>query len=173
MPTLYCYSIENVKRKIDDLISLGYSYDDVIKMTKSLPTLYGYGIENIKQKMDNLISLGYSRNDVIKITKQLPALFGLSIENIKQKIDFFKQLNLDAIILTDTKKLMQSTDLTFARYMFLKDKGIEITVNYYNKLFYSAKTFEKQYGIDKSTLLERYNYQKYMEVRKNGKRIFN
>ena len=27
---------------------------------------------------------------------------------------------------------------------------------------------EKQYGIDKTTLLERYNYQKYMEERKNG-----
>ena len=137
-------------------------------MTKSLPTLYGYGIENIKQKMDNLISLGYSRNDVIKITKQLPALFGLSIENIKQKIDFFKQINLDAIILTDTKKLMQSTDLTFARYMFLKDKGIEITSENYRRLFYDAKHFKKQYGIDKATLLERYNYQKYMEERKNG-----
>ena len=173
MPTLYCYSIENIKQKIDDLISLGYSRDDVIKMTKQLPTLFGYGIENIKQKMDNLISLGYSHEDVIKMTKQLPALFGLSIETVKQKIDFYKQTNLDDIVLTDTKKLMQSTDLTYARYMFLKDKGIEITVNYYNKLFYSAKIFEKQYGIDKSTLLEKYNYQKYMEERKNDKRIFN
>ena len=63
---------------------------------------------------------------------------------------------------------MQSISLTFARYMFLKDKGIEITSENYRRLFYDAKHFKKQYGIDKTTLLERYNYQKYMEERKNG-----
>ena len=39
----------------------------------------------------------------------------------------------------------------------------------YKKLFYSTKKFEKQYGIDKSTLLEKYNYQEYI----NSKSIRN
>ena len=33
------------------LISLGYSHEDVIKMTKVLPSLFGLSIENIKQKI--------------------------------------------------------------------------------------------------------------------------
>ena len=32
--------------------------------------------------------------------------------------------------------------------------------------FYGAKMFEKQYGIDKSSLLEKYNYQEYLNSKK-------
>ena len=172
LPTLYSNSIGNIKQKMDNLISLGYSREDVIKMSKSLPTLLCLSIENIKQKIDDLISLGYSYNDVIKMTIILPSLFGFSTENIRQKTIFLKQIDLDFIAVEDTKKLMQSIDLTYARYMFLKDKGIEINKENYRRLFYNAKQFEKQYGIDKSTLLEKYNYQKHMGERENDKRIF-
>ena len=162
LPSLYSYSIENIKQKIEDLVSLGYKRADVIKMTKSFPSLYGYSIETINQKIEDLASLGYNRADVIKMTKTLPSLYSLSIENIKQKTIFLKEINLDFIVADDTKKLMQSIDLTYARYMFLREKGIEITRDNYKRLFYNAKQFEKQYGIDKSTLLEKYSYQEYI-----------
>ena len=147
------------------MISLGYSKEDVIKMTKRLPSLYGLSIENIKQKIEDLISLGCDKEDVIKMTQNLPSLYSYSIENIKQKIDFYKIVDLDFIVFEDTKKLMQSVDLTYARYMFFKDKGIEVTRDNYRRLFYSVKIFEKQYGIDKSTLIEKYNYQEYIKNR--------
>ena len=168
LPSLYSLSIENIKQKIEDLISLGYSQEDVIKMTKLLPALYSYSIENIKQKIEDLISLGYSQEDVIKMIKLLPALYSYSIENIKQKITFLGERQLDFIVIEDTKKLMQSIDLTYARYMFFKDKGIEVTRDNYQRLFYSAKIFEKQYGIDKSSLLEKYNYQEYLNSKKSA-----
>ena len=63
---------------------------------------------------------------------------------------------------------MQSIDLTYARYIFFKDKGIDISKDNYKKIFYSAKQFEKQYGIDKSTLLEKYNYQEYLNSKKSA-----
>ncbi len=169
LPTLYTLSIENIKQKIEDLISLGYSREDVIKMTKTLPALYGYSIENIKQKIEDLISLGYSRDDVIKMTKQLPALYGYTIENIKLKVEFYKRINLGFIMVCDTKRLMQSIDLTYARYMFFKNQGLEITKENYTKLFYGAKNFEKQYGVDKSTLLEKYNFQEYINNKNKNK----
>ena len=150
------------------LISLEYSRADVIKMTKSLPALYSYSIENIKQKIEDLISLGYSRADVIKMTKLLPALYGYNIENIKQKITFLRTIDLGFVVIEDTKQLMQSIDLTYARYMFFKEKGIEVTRDNYRRLFYNAKIFEKQYGIDKSSLLEKYNYQEYLNSKKSA-----
>ena len=79
--------LADVKEVYYLLISLGYSHEDVIKMTKVLPSLFGYSIENIKQKINDLISLGYSHEDVIKMTKQLPTLYSNSIGNIKQKMD--------------------------------------------------------------------------------------
>ena len=167
LPTLFGLSIDNIKQKIEDLISLGYSHGDVIKMTKLFPSLYSLSIENIKQKIEDLISLGYSQEDVIKMTKTFPALFGLSMDNIKQKIIFLREIQLDFIAIEDTKYLMQSIDLTYARYMFFKDKGIEVTKDNYRRLFYGAKIFEKQYGVDKSTLLEKYNYQEYLNSKNN------
>ena len=170
LPALYSYSIENIKQKIDDLISLGYSHEDVIKMAKFFPSLYGLNIENIKQKIDDFISLRYGHEDVIKMTKTLPTLYGLNIENINQKLTFLREMHLDFIVVEDTKKLMQSIDLTYARYMFFKEKGIEITKDNYRKLFYDAKRFEKQYGIDKNTLLEKYNYQEYINNKSKGEK---
>ena len=65
---------------------LGYSKEEVIKMTKSLPTLYCLSIENIKDKIKDMVDLGYSKEEVIKMTKNLPSIYGYSIENIKDKL---------------------------------------------------------------------------------------
>ena len=72
-------------------MKLGYTKDEVIKMTKDFPPIYGLSIENMKQKISDVISLGYSRGDVIKMTKTFPKLYGFSIENIKKKISDIKK----------------------------------------------------------------------------------
>ena len=58
---------------------------------------------------------------------------------------------------------MQSTKLSYARYMFYKDKGIKITMDNYRKLFINQKQFEKAYGIKKEELLKKYDYEKDMK----------
>ena len=58
---------------------------------------------------------------------------------------------------------MQSTTLSYARYMFYKEKGIEITMENYMKLFISNVQFEKAYKTTKKEILEKYNYEKYLE----------
>ena len=152
------------------LISLGYNNEDIenILTCNSLKDFKeDTFLINIKDIYNLLISLGYSRADVIKMTKSLPSLYSLSIDNIKQKITFLREIQLDFIVIEDTKQLMQSIDLTYVRYMFFKEKGIEVTRDNYRRLFYSAKRFEKQYGIDKSILLEKYNYQEYFNSKNN------
>lgn len=67
------------------LISLGYSHEDVIKMTKVLPSLFGYSIETIKQKIDDLISLGYSYDDAIKINKKMRAYLVIVLKLLKKR----------------------------------------------------------------------------------------
>ena len=71
---------------------LGYSQDDVIKMTKSLSTIYGLSIDNMKQKISDMQKLGYSQDDVIKMTKSSPAIYSFSIDNMKQKISNMQEL---------------------------------------------------------------------------------
>ena len=163
LPAIYSYSIENIRQKIEDLKELGYSGKDVIKMTKSLPAIYSLSIENIKQKIEDLKELGYSREDVIKMTKTLPTIYGYSIENIKQKIEFYNSINLHFLAVEDTKNLMQGTALSYARYMFYKERGITIDESNYGKLFINQKQFETQYGISNKELIARYDYKKVLE----------
>lgn len=51
-PVIYSYSIENMQRKIENMILLGYKREEVLKMTALYPEIYGLNIENIKQKID-------------------------------------------------------------------------------------------------------------------------
>ena len=161
------YPIANIKpetlnKKVKDiykfLLSLGYSKEEVIKMTKSVPSIYSYSIETMKQKIKDMVELGYSKEEVIKMTKNLPAIYGLSIENMKQKIEFYDEIGLHSLAVIDSKKLMQSTKLSYARYMFYKEKGITITEENYRKLFVGQKQFEKSYGMTKEELIKKYPY---------------
>ena len=166
LPSIYSYSIESIKQKIEDIIALGYTKEEVIKMTKSLPSIYGYSIESIKQKIEDMIALGYTKEEVIKMTKSFPPIYGLSIENIKQKIEFYDSVSMHELAVINPKLLMQSVNLSYARYSFYKDRGIDIDMNNYGKLFVGQKNFEKTYGITKKELLEKYDYNKYKEERK-------
>ena len=61
-------------------------------------------------------------------------------------------------------KLIQSLELTYARYRFLSDLGIMINIDNYNKLFYMQSQFSNKYGITNNELLNRYPYnQKIIE----------
>ena len=87
---------------------------------------------------------------------------------MKEKILLFKELELEDFFVKSPKRLMQSVDLTYARYRYLtEDKGIEINVKNIDYLFRDAKNFEKQFGISKINLLERYSYD--LEVRRKNK----
>ena len=157
LPSIYGYSIENMKQKIVDIMCLGYTKEEVIKMTKALPAIYSYSIENMKRKITDIMELGYTKEEVIKMTKALPSIYGLSIENIKQKIDFYNLIDMHELAVIDAKMLMQSINLSYARYSFYIDLGINIDMNNYRKLFINQKQFEKTYGITKEELLKRYN----------------
>ena len=59
--------VENMKQKIEDMKELGYSQEEIIKMTKSFPAIYNCSIENIKQKIEDMIVLGYNKEEVIRL----------------------------------------------------------------------------------------------------------
>lgn len=157
-PSIYSLSIENMQQKIEDVQKLGYNKEEVLKMTKSFPSIYGLSIEIIQQKIEDIQKLGYSKEEVIKMTKSLPQIYGLSIENIQQKIEFYNSIGLHHLATIDPKNLMQSTKLSYARYMFYKKNGLIIDEQNYYKLFINQKRFESQYGLTKVEILEKYQY---------------
>ena len=158
--------IKKLKDNFAFLLKMGYTKEEVIKMTKSSPQIYGYSIENMKQKIEDMIALGYTKEEVIKMTKSSPTIYNLSIENMKQKIDFYDSIDMHELAVINSKQLMQSVNLSYARYSFYKDRGIDLDMNNYRKLFVEQKKFEKAYRITKKELLEKYDYDKYEEQRK-------
>ena len=58
---------------------------------------------------------------------------------------------------------MQSMKLSYARYMFFKERNINIDETNSERLFIIQKLFEKKYGITKQELLERYPYMEGQE----------
>ena len=151
------------------LCNFGYTKEESKEILNTYP-LNACKPETLKKKIEEINmymeKLGYSKEEVIKMTKSLPTIYGLSIDNIKQKIDFYDSIGLHELAINDTKKLMQSVSLSYARYMFYKEKNIEITDKSYNKLFIDQKQFQKVYGITKEELLEKYDYQAYIQQKK-------
>lgn len=154
-----------MRESIKILQSLGYNNELIEKILTTYP-MYNLKDEtlslNIKRIYNFLLDLGYVKEEVIKMTKQLSTLYGLSEENIKEKIEYLRIVDLEFIVVEDTKNLMQSTKLTYARYEFLtKENKIKIDKTNFGKLFYSQKTFKKQYGITNKELFETYNFENY------------
>jgi len=168
---LYGYSIDSIEQKINDMIALGYSKQEVITITCLFPSILGLSIKNIKQRIDDIMDLGYSKQNVIEMTKSLPQIYGYSIESIREKKYFYDSIGLYDLFVIDTKQMMQSSKLSYARYMFYKSIGIIITMNNYKKLFIDQSRFEKQYGITKQELLRMYSYEEYCERKDNGRII--
>ena len=53
--------IKKLKDNFAFLLKMGYTKEEVIKMTKSSPQIYGYSIENMKQKIKDMNTLGYTK----------------------------------------------------------------------------------------------------------------
>ena len=109
------------------------------------------------------MKMGYSYDEVLKMSKTFPAIYGLNLESLGEKIDFYNSIGLHKMTVDDSRQLMQSTRLSYARYMFYKEHGLVIDMETYKKLFIGEQRFEKAYGISNEELLERYNYSEFME----------
>ena len=162
-PSIWGYDINTLKQKIEDIENLGYKKEEVIYMTVIYPKILELNIDTLKNKINTLIDLKYSLEEIRKITICYPALFGLKIDNIKQKIVFYQDIDISEFILYDSKQLMQSVDLSYARYMFYKEKDIEINNSNYRKLFTCQRLFFNSYGVTNEYIKEKYKYKDYLK----------
>ena len=90
---------------------------------------------------------------------------------MKQKIEFYDSIDMHELAVVDSKQLIQSVSLSYARYMFCLSIGVEIDMTNYTKLFMNNKKFEKTYGVTKEEILEKYNYDEYLKEKENGRTI--
>lgn len=160
LPPIIGYSIENIESKINNYNKLGIPKEDIIKMSLMFSGFYSISEDNVNNKIKDLINLGFTYEQVIKMIKLFPAILSLSIETIKEKIDFYRELNILDFIIENPKCLMQSVNLSYARYMFyLMEKNDVINSNTSRRLFVGDKQFSKQFKVTKKELLKRFSYE--------------
>ena len=116
-PNLLAYDIDTIKKKFEDMINLGHSKEDVIRMTSSYSKLYSLDIENMKQKIIDMEALGFSREQVLGMLKALPTLYGLTVDTIREKKEFYDSIGISSIMITNTTQMMQGIELSYARYI--------------------------------------------------------
>ena len=71
------------------------------------------------------------KKEVIIITKKFPQIYSSNINDIREKKEFYDEIGLSDIFIVKPKYLMQSIELSYARYMFYKEMGIEINKDNY------------------------------------------
>lgn len=157
-PDALYYDIQNVKDKLTKLMLLGYSLQNIIEMIVKSPELLGYSTESIISKIMSITDLKYSMEDAIAITIEFPNILGSSIDNIQSKLKFYQMIGLDRIIVIKPRNLIQSVEVSYARYMFFLSKGIIINESNYQILFRDKKRFEESYNVKTEILLKKYEY---------------
>ena len=102
----------------EEFIKVGYTENDYNEIRNSY-SLINMKDETISIHLKDIFAFflknGYSKEEVIKMTKSLPQIYSLSKENMKQKIDFYDSIGMHVLAVIDTKYLMQSVNLSYAR----------------------------------------------------------
>ena len=61
-PSIYSHKTDLLLEKINNLVLLGYSFEQVFKMVFNAPIVLGYATDTLKKKISDLESLGYKKN---------------------------------------------------------------------------------------------------------------
>ena len=168
---VYAYTMENIIDKFNSLVDFGYNVNDIRKIMCGFPQIFDISINNIKLKILGLLEFGLTKEQIIYLTVSLPTIYGVTIENIKQKLVYLESIGLIDVIFKSPKNLMQSAELTFARYEFLKSRGIEVTYDNFRLLFINQNRFKSKFGVSNKVLLEVYDYGMYLMERNESDKL--
>ena len=157
-PTVLMLTLTEIIIRIESLKSLGYTDKDIKIMSINTPSIYVQPFNYITDKLHYLIEYGFTKEQAIRITSLLSTVFDYSYDTIEQRLDLFEYLNLHNLVYNKPITLRQSPKLTYARYKYFQDKGIEVNEQKYKKLFMSEKQFMDIHKISNIDLMNKYNY---------------
>ena len=151
-----------------------YSDAEIVRMTMVHPPLAAVSATRFDDRTDFFKSWEYSSEDIHKILYEMPSLTGYSKNNLTEKLTLFKALNALSAVTHDSRIMIQSVALTYARYWVCSKHDIEIDEMNIRCLFAGDKYFTKRFGYPKDRILNRYPYNGEIEdIRNNQNKIAN
>ena len=168
-PQIFDYTTENLTKTIEKVVDFGFEKEQALKFLLRVCSFI-LPEEFIEKKFNQLISIGYNKDEIIKMLETFPSLFLLNIDVLNEKIQFYDRIGLSKKVAENAKLLMQSTELSYARYMFYKSIGITIDEENFKLLFMSGKDFQELYHVNNRYIVEKYGKSTTSEHTENSKK---
>ena len=137
---------ESINKKLENLIKLGFSNDNVILMTCNNPYILLYTEDNITNKFNSLNEY-INKEDLLKICSCCPFIFGYSLDSILDKINYYNKIKYSYI--DNPKVFIYPLELIKARYFYLTKNNLKL-----DNLFIEDYKFYKKYKIKTTKLLD-------------------
>ena len=88
-PNILLESIENIKQKILELNSFGFTKISSFNILKTYPYILDISNQKIKNKFDKLYDFGFHKDDILIILSNNASLFGIDYSSIKKRLQLF------------------------------------------------------------------------------------
>lgn len=158
LPSLFNHDEEKYDSIYSFFTDRGYSKEQIKYITITFASVFSYGDKTLQSKYDSIKNCDYKDEEIIEITSALPSIYGSSTTSIEEKLKFYNSLGLKKSILDKPTNLIQSIELSYARYNFFLDNNILITDDNRYLLFIGNETFARRFNITKEELLNNYPY---------------
>jgi hypothetical protein len=171
-PTIISYAIKTMDEKIEVLKSLGFNDGEVSTIIKSVPQILSYGTTKISDRYDFLLQQGLTVNQVNDLVRVYPTIFSGCEEALDNKFKLYRKINLfDQLFeknCKNAKDLITCTELLYARWCHLNQKGSETTIK--SLLHITNQRFERLHGISRDGLLKIYPINNFIKELDTNKR---
>jgi len=147
-PIVLNLTLENIKRKVEYLQSVGVGTKDIAELIESFPNLIGLSIENMQEKVKYLQSVGVE--NIGKVVKKFPYTFAYSVDRIQKIVNYLEKIgvkNVGKLIEKYPQILGYSTEKMQERLKYLQSIGIEnvskVVERFPQVLGYSVEKMQK------------------------------
>ncbi len=153
-PKLFSSSIELYQIVIKTLkdFRLEFTNEDIFTILSGCPQIYGLDLDKVRDRVKLLKDKNISNDEIREMIVNFPNILSQKQDNLEKKLDIYFELGLMSLIIKDSKRLMQSIDLTIKRMCFIRDREKELAPQKYFRIFNSQKAFQSLYGIDNEGL---------------------
>jgi len=125
-PSVLNLTVENVRRKVEYLQSIGIGTEYLAELIESFPNLIGLSIENMQEKVKYLQSIGVK--NIGKVVKKFPYTLAYSVDRMQKIVDYLENIGV-----RDVGKLLEryprilgySIEKMQERLEYLQSIGIE------------------------------------------------
>ena len=86
-PQILSSDISYISKRVDDIVSLGFSKSKALKSIKKLPSILNLSKDKISKRIDDICLLGFKKEEVIEMCYVYPQLLSLLMSKITDRFN--------------------------------------------------------------------------------------